>query len=150
VSGESTAARIDALLAEIEGADRAFAIGWLTVDLDRAAAELAGALGMTPHGFIQAAESRLLGARCRVALGALSGRRSAVILEPATEGRLAGALARRDEGPWVVWLVASAEREQATSDPHAGPFGPERLILDGLRWGPFQLLAQREAGTIRS
>ncbi len=149
MNGESAAVRIDALLAEIDGADDAFAIGWLTVDLERAAGELARTLGLTPHGFIQASGSRLLGARCCVAPGVLAGGRSAVILEPATEGRLAGALARRDEGPLVVWLASSTQPEWPTSDPQAGPFGPERLLLDGARWGPFRLLAQREAGTIR-
>lgn len=150
MSGDRNAAQIAALRALLDGDDRAFAVGWATVDLDRAAAELAPALGLASDGFILAPDSWLLGARCRVASGVLEGDRSAVILEPATEGRLAGALARRDEGPCVVWLAGATDDRWMTSDPHGGPFGSERLILNGPRWGPFRLLAQRRAGTIRS
>ena len=59
----------DGLAAAADGS--AVAVGWATVDLDRAAAELAGALGLTPDVFVPADDSIVLGAACRVATGVL-------------------------------------------------------------------------------
>ncbi|OGO57876.1 MAG: hypothetical protein A2Z32_07260 [Chloroflexi bacterium RBG_16_69_14] len=127
---------------------RPYALGWATVELDRAARELAADLGLAADAFAPAADSLALGARCRVAHVAIARDVALAILEPATEGRLAGMLARLGEGPAVIWLVAgdtvAADRPAATP----GPFGPERLMpggpIRGLRW----FLIGPAAGTI--
>lgn len=124
------------------------ALGWATVELDRALRELGGALGIRPERFAASADSRFLGARCRVAHAAV-GRAALVVLEPATEGRLAATLARNGEGPAVIWLAvadlahaADVARAAgiATSAGRDGPFGAERLILGGPIHGPHRLL----------
>ena len=125
------------------------ALGWATVELDRAVRELGDALGIRRERFAASADSRFLGARCRVAHATLSGRAALVVLEPATEGRLAATLARNGEGPAVIWLavadlahavdVATAAGI-ATSVGRDGPFGVERLILGGPIHGPHRLL----------
>jgi hypothetical protein len=131
--------------------------GWATVDLDRAAEELGLALGLPPERFVIAPDTRLLGARCRVADAVLPDGSSLAVLEPATEGRLAATLARVGEGPAAVWLVAADGRGPgaATLDPaapfsaqHDGPFGLERLVLGGAVHGPHRLVVA-PPGTIR-
>jgi hypothetical protein len=131
------------------GAGRVIAVGWATVELDRAAAELAADLGSVAGAFAPAADSVALGARCRVMPAALPGRVAVAIVEPATEGRLAGSLARYGEGPVAVWFAAGpalADKADGASD---GPFGPERLALQRISiatrcW----LLIARAPGTI--
>jgi hypothetical protein len=130
VSAASPRARLEAALAVVGGSARAIGVGWATVDLERAATVLAADLGIGPGDFIDAPPSVVLGAQCRVASGALAaGEIAVVILEPATEGCLAGHLARHDEGPVAVWL---AGRDEATpipgADRIAGPFGAEALL----------------------
>ncbi len=160
----SAAARAPASLA---GNARPVAIGWQTVELDHATAELADALGLAggPLAFRAAQRSALLGAACRVAAGVLPDGGSLVALEPDTEGRLAGALARLGEGPALAWVApenvdAALEALRASgftvSERRDGPLGPERLITDGpspVRPGPpdgrHLLLLERAAGTIR-
>jgi hypothetical protein len=136
---------------------RPIALGWATVELERAAVELGTDLGTEPGRFLDAPGTRALGARCRVAHGVLPGDLALVLLEPATEGRLAATLARFAEGPAAFWLSVNdlgsmADEQQAggvwLSVERAGPFGPERLVLDGPVHGPHQLLVER-AGTIR-
>jgi hypothetical protein len=134
--------------ASLAGRGRLYALGWATVDLDRAARELSAELGLAADEFAPAADSLALGARCRVAHAAMAGDIALAILEPSTEGRLAGMLARLAEGPAVIWSVAddtvAADRPAATP----GPFGPERLMpggpIRGLRW----FLIGPGAGTI--
>jgi hypothetical protein len=130
VSGASPRARLQAALAAVGGGDRAIGVGWATVDLKRAAAELAADLGIGPDDFVDAPPSVALGAHCRVAVGVVAaGEVTVVILEPATEGRLAGRLARHDEGPVAVWLAGADEATRVPrADPTAGPFGPEALL----------------------
>jgi hypothetical protein len=128
---------------------RPSALGWATVELDRAARELEADLGLAAGVFAPAAGSVALGARCRVAPAALPGLALA-ILEPATEGRLAAMLARLGEGPVVLWSVADESTTADRPDATPGPFGPERLVpggpIRGLRW----LLVDAAAGTIRT
>jgi hypothetical protein len=70
-----------------------------------------------------------------------------VLLEPATEGPLAAALARRGED-WVAWyLLADAgavgrlrQAGVALTAEAAGPFGPQRLLVAAGRDGPFLLV----------
>lgn len=146
--------RMAAVLAEVGadeaavGAGRVIAIGWATVELDRAAVELAGDLGSEADAFTPAGDSVALGARCRVLPAALPGRVAIAIVEPATEGRLAWSLARYGEGPVAVWFAGGS----SPTDPTAvadGPFGPERLASQRLSiatrcW----LLIARATGTI--
>lgn len=146
-----------ALAAGIDG--RPAALGWATVELERAAGEFAAdpTLGANA-GFAAAPATSLMGARCLVARDLLPGGVSLALLEPDTEGRLAATLARHGEGPAVLWLaVASLDAaaaalhvaEIATSASRPGPFGPERLVLGGASAGPHRLVVQL-AGTIHA
>ena len=132
------------------------ALGWATVDADRAAAELAARWpGCAP--FVAVAPEVLLGASCLagrpvVENGLVVG---LVLLEPSTEGRLAATLARHAEGPAALWLAETSARrdpDEATrrlvSLPAQGPFGSERLLLRGPVAGPHLLLLERPASTI--
>jgi hypothetical protein len=115
-------------------------IAWATVELDRAAAELAAWLtpertlvpdrppGFDPH----------LGARTR-ALGSrgLPGE-VMVLVEPATEGLVAGSLARHGEGPCALylratagldaWITAARARRLTVSPRRDGPLGRSVLV----------------------
>ena len=103
------------------------ALGWATVELDRAASELAAELGFSAAAFLPASDSIILGARCRVAYGVLPGGQPLAILEPRTEGRLAGSLARRGEGPVATWSRSTDSAPGRHGPAYPGPFGPERL-----------------------
>jgi len=129
---------------------RPHAIGWATVELDRAASELARDLGIRAEAFVEAADSAALGARCRVVVGALPGSLSLVILEPATEGRLAATLARLGEGPTVTWYRTEIDVDWGVSGARAGPFGSERLVAGDPIHGPHRLLIGPATGTIAS
>ena len=153
----------DLLAAEADGrivrtsAGRPVAIGWATVELDRAAAELGVQLGVDSDAFIDADATVALGGACRVARGVLPGDASLVLLEPITEGFLAATLARHGEGPAAIWVAVTDLRSAVaalavagarTTVERGGPFGPERLVLDGATFGPHRLLVEL-AGTIR-
>lgn len=140
--------RIVGALTEASAGRRAIAVGWATVDLDRAAADLAAELGISVAAFLPAADSVVLGARCRVAYGVLPDGEPLAILEPLTEGRLAASLARNGEGPAATWS-RSAEWWHGTraSGARPGPFGFERLET-GPAHGPFSLLIEDEPGNI--
>ena len=127
------------------------AVGWTTVELDRAAAELAHLLA-PGETFADATPCEHLGAWCRIGRvrPGIAAADVVVLLEPATEGRLAATLARHDEGWHVTW-----EAGQNPVDPSAdlilsaarpGPLGPERLVLGGPATGPHRLVVT--AGTI--
>jgi hypothetical protein len=111
--------------------------GWATVELDRAAGELAGLLegGAT---FADARRSALLGARCRVGRArADEGRaRWIVLLEPDTEGRVAAFLARAGEGWAATW---DADDRPGRGGGVVGPLGDERLADRSPPAGPFRL-----------
>lgn len=137
---------------------RAIAVGWATVDLERAVVELGAALRLPSERFTAGAGTPTLGARCRVAAGVLEGGVSLALLEPSTEGRLAATLARHGEGPAAVWLrvdnladavAALVSSGTRTSLALAGPFGVERLVLDETIHGAHRLLIERP-GTIRA
>ena len=142
--------RIQSAVAASAGPHRPIALGWATVDLDRAAAELAEELGFRTAAFLPAADSIVLGARCRVADGILAGSVSLVILEPRTEGRLAAALARHGEGPSVTWARSSEVPSRRPASLLPGPFGPERIQPGGPPRGPFVLLIADRPGTINT
>jgi hypothetical protein len=120
------------------------AIGWATVELERAAAELSS--GLAPGGgFRTAPSSELLGARCLVGRAATGSPATwLVLLEPSTEGRIAASLVRHGEGWAASWdLPAPADVEQpaapAWSVEADGPLGRERLQLGGPASGPHRL-----------
>ncbi len=116
---------------------RPVAVGWATVDLDRATRELRD-LGP----FSDAPFDRLLGATARIGLTRppVSGATvpPVVLLEPSTEGRLAATLARRGEG-WAV-LYATVLHPIGSHPGEAGLI-LERLAAAGLTLrrgsGPF-------------
>lgn len=115
---------------------RLVALGWGTVDTERATAD-AGEVA-TPL-----ADDLLLGARAtRLGAGPV------VLLEPITEGRLAAALARRGEGPIALYVApprgAGPWHDEPGHDgpwhgPGAGegPFGPQVLLAGHPIHGPY-------------
>lgn len=123
--------------------------GWATVDLDRAALDAAaGALIRSRD----VSDDVLLGARCRlVSIGARE--REVILLEPATEGRIAASLARFGEGLVVLYLLVSREKLEVVTDElvraglvlsaeASGPFGRERLVAGGPAWGAHLLIGE--------
>lgn len=112
------------------------AVGWATVDLERAAAELGGA-------FEPVAADELLGATA-LSDGTL------VLLEPSTEGRIAATLARHGEGPAAVYVRGPGDLDAtilrarglgaAVSRQADGPLGRAALLLGGPAWGPHVVL----------
>lgn len=139
-------------------AGRPVALGWATVELERAALDLGAALDVPPERFVDARPSTALGARCRVARDVLPSGVALVLVEPFTEGRLAATLARRDEGPAAVWLAVTSlagavkalrAAGVATTIARPGPLGAELLVPDGPIHGPHRLVVEL-AGTIRA
>jgi hypothetical protein len=115
------------------------AVGWTTVELDRAATEL----GLTVTA---AAGDAALGASCRSTDGPDGV--TVVLLEPATEGRLAWSLARLGEGPYVTrWTAAGIDRLPVLGTS-SGPLGRVRLLRDRPPDGRWQFLRERATATI--
>jgi hypothetical protein len=101
------------------------AVGWATVDLDRASDQLL-ASGVVSGRPITGVPIPALGASaCRVNDSAFGV--PLVLLEPTAEGRLAATLARVDEGPCALFVGA----------PGAGPAG---LLPGGPPTGPHLLV----------
>ena len=129
-----------ALPAETPGA---LAVGWATVEHERAARELSHLIapGAT---FEVAPSSVVLGASCLVGPAADGPGLRIVLLEPDTEGRLAAALARSGEGWVATWdLDPGADylrRQSSVARP--GPLGDERLVLEGADARPYRLLVK--------
>ena len=107
------------------------AIGWATVDAERAAAEQSGI------EFLPTEPEEAMGARAWLGR---TGAVDIVLLEPSTEGRLAAALARRGEGLAVLYLAVDAV-EGATRMTALGR--PGRLLPHGTPWGPFVIVVAR-------
>ena len=136
------------------------ALGWATVDLDRAEHTFRDALVGSTVASEDMPDDILLGARCRLIRTDVPGVAMVLLLEPFTEGRLAATLARHGEGPAAIWLCedparASVAIAAAASVPVVrrsrsaqGPFGTEVLLLDGARAGPYRILVVAEPGTI--
>lgn len=157
--------RLRSLFAEVAGdlalrdiGGRVVALGWATVELDRASQELTEALDLAAGRFVPATSSSSLGARCLLAQDALEPDVAVILLEPSTEGRLAASLARHGEGPAAAWLevarpsTTAAGRGRAgvvSSVERPGPLGAERLLLDGPIHGPHRLVVGRPS-TIRA
>ena len=152
-AGESLRMTLAAISADSPPAPaaRLHALGWATVELDRAERELTADLGLTGTAFKVAPDSGVLGARCRVATETFPGGVALVILEPATEGRLSAALARHGEAPLAAWFVLDGATEGVRPPSTAsGPFGPERIAPDGSINGLRRFLVDLGAGTIRA
>lgn len=134
------------------GGRRTVGIGWATVELERAAAELGTSLGLPADSWTPADRDQLLGAAALLGppLGPDAGGPRMVLLEPDTEGRLAASLARHGEGVAAVYVVetlaegvrpapGAPDRLQgapARSSAAPGPLGRARLVLGGPIWGP--------------
>ena len=134
-----------------DGAGRLVAVGWATVEIERAVRHLATELNVDAAIFVEGAGSAAVGGRCVVADGILAGDLSLAVLEPSTEGRTAAGLARWDEGPLVAWyaITASDARSLDSGRPWLpGPFGPERLVGGDPLTGPHRLLVVVGTGTI--
>ncbi len=138
--------RVEAALPGRGSAARPVAIGWATVETERAERELAEAFGPDLGPFGDAPNDIILGARCRTAAGGPAG--IVALIEPATEGRLAETLARLGEGPAVVWFEVEIASGGGTPAPSSGPFGPEWLVERTVRDGRHVLLLTGEPGTI--
>lgn len=131
------------------------AVGWATVELDRAGIELASVL-LPGTSFQPGPPSEHLGARCRLGwvAPAYVGDLAAilVLLEASTEGRLAASLARHGEGWCATWESGTVVDESGSGAPlsvvKSGPFGPERLFLGDPVSGSHRLVV--EAATIES
>lgn len=134
------------------------ALGWATVDADRATAT-------TPldpaDAFAPLPDDHHLGARVR---GSVARQPATFLLEPSTEGRLAATLARLGEGPAALYLVAgSGELGAVVSamsahisamgaaggrpDVRLGPLGPAVLLPGAPAWGPHLLVVARWPAT---
>ncbi len=126
------------------------AVGWATVDLDRAVSELTRDLGLPAESFTEAVDSVTLGARGRVAPAAIDGEMAVVILEPSTEGRLAAFLAHHGEGPATIWFLADGVVIGEVGVDRPGPFGPERLVPGGPVEEVARFLVMAGPGTIHA
>jgi hypothetical protein len=134
------------------GLARLVALGWATVDLDRAAAAWPGLR------WLAVPRDALVGARGLqgepVPVGEDSTARRPgfrlLLLEPDTEGRIAAALARHGEGPAALYValpaavIAGARPRLATLGVRlvrgAGPFGPEIALAGPPPSGPTMVL----------
>jgi hypothetical protein len=117
-------------------ADPIGAIGWATVDEERARAELdgllagdAGAPAFSP--WLALERDADLGARrwIRAPFPPEANAPALVVLEPDTEGRLAASLVRFGEGIAVLYLGAA-------------PPARGRLLGGAPRWGPHAIVAE--------
>jgi hypothetical protein len=125
------------------------AVGWATVDLDRAneafdVADVAGA----GAGWQSTPRDAHLGATARSRVTPLEPRGpTLILLEPDTEGRLAAALARHGERVAAIYVSGAAIATTATrsmlSDAADGPLGPARRLLGGQPDGPEILVLAR-------
>jgi len=120
-----------------EAAPGVLAVGWATVELDRAAVQLAHLL-VPGSAFDDAPSSVVLGARCRMGPAIERAGLRIVLLEPETEGRLAATLARSDEGWVATWVATPTTGIPGLGAAGSGPLGNERL-LGGSFTGPHRL-----------
>jgi hypothetical protein len=140
-----------------EGTMRLVAVGWATVDVDRAEGELDTWLGPAPETGPDAGVDPHLGATVRFrGAGSLPGDWLA-LLEPSTEGRAAASLARHGEGPCALyllpaggldaWLARSREQglEERADVPHEGPLGLQVALSGAPAAGPHLLIVERGA-----
>ncbi len=128
------------------GGPAVLALGWATVDAERFADELGRSLSTEVYDEPDlGARARLLSADVSRTAGAPTLR--LITLEPSTEGRLAGALARHGEGPVAIYLdgVGGAPDVADASPPHPTPLGrPGRLLRPAQVSGPYLIVTGSE------
>jgi hypothetical protein len=128
VAIRATASERDPTLAEVP----IVAIGWATVDHERAMAELDAAVGADAEPWLALPRDAAMGASARVrSLG--EGAPTLVVLEPDTEGGLAASLVRFGEGVAVVYLDAAsgaAAAIQGRRVPGGPAWGPHVVVLE--------------------
>jgi hypothetical protein len=135
-------------------------IGWATVELERAAADLDAAfqrVGMPKPAWVSGTRDELLGAAAWISrewwpTGASDEPPAVVLLEPDTEGRLSAALARAGEGVAAIYLAPRADEgdgarhridSRRVGRPSPGPLGSGRLVLARPSWGPHVIVLDR-------
>ena len=109
------------------------AIGWATVEIERAERELETAIGDS-GSWAEAPRDALLGARAAVYRSSAAERPLVVVLEPDTEGRLAASLARHGEGVAAAYVTVRAGAVLAAGAfgiPAGGPLGRGRRLARG-------------------
>lgn len=118
---------------------RLAALGWATVDAQRLAAALGKTLSDEAH------EDPALGATgYRVASASLP----LVLLEPASEGRIAAALARLGEGPVALYLDGIAAGDEETTPRRMTATGRSgRLLRPTWPSGPYVVLLRELEAT---
>ena len=129
-------------------------VGWATVELDRAEAELEPWLDpvTVARDATHEAPEPHLGARTRVRRSPGLPGEVLVLAEPVAEGRLAASLARDGEGPCAMylepaeglqaWRAAAATRGIVTSKVRPGPLGAS-VLLAGSASGPHLIIVDR-------
>lgn len=147
VDGTSVKAPSRPALALTGLAVRVVAVGWATVDLERASAQLggqnlAGSGTGGSAGVVARPRDELLGADARQ-VGPPAGGVSLILLEPFTEGRLAGSLARRGEGPVALYVAPDDGDLTAAVDRLAA--AGIRTRLGSCALGPGAVLLGRSA-----
>lgn len=147
IHGAAAIATALPIVERIAGAGARHVTGWATVELDRAERDIAG-----PATSRDLPDDVLLGAHCRL-VSFRVGEREIILLEPATEGRIAASLARFDEGAVVVYVLVPAARLRAVlrdlrqaglvlSAEASGPFGRQRIVAGGPAWGAHLCIAE--------
>jgi hypothetical protein len=109
------------------------AIGWATVEIERAERELEAAIG-AGGSWADAPRDALLGARAATYRPTAVDRPVVVVLEADTEGRLAASLARHGEGvaaTYVTTLPGTVLGAGAFGIPAGGPLGRGRRLARG-------------------
>ncbi len=112
---------------------------WATVELDRAACELAvlGPVETAPR-------DATLGGTARRSRRDGPLRPALILLEPNEEGLLAAALARFGEGVRAIYLGpldrADVDDTPGLGPARPGPLGPTRLVIGRPPWGPHALV----------
>ena len=141
-----------ATLALASPAFRLAGVGWATVELDRAEAELETWLDPVARDATDGTPEPHLGARTRARRSPGLPGEVLVLAEPVAEGRLAASLARDGEGPCALylepaeglraWRTAAATRGVVTSAVRPGPLGPS-VLLPGAPSGPHLIVVDR-------
>jgi len=131
-AGEDILARVVLDSPVLEGATIA-AIGWATVEIERAEIEHEAAIG-DGGSWAEAPRDALLGARAAVYGPVAAESPLVVLLEPDTEGRLAASLARHGEGVAAIYMTTRPGAVLAAGAfgiPAGGPLGRGRRLTRG-------------------
>lgn len=125
------------------------AIGWATVEIERAVRELQAAIG-DGGSWADAARDALLGARAAIYRPVAVERPLVVVLEADTEGRLAASLARHGEGVAATYVTARPGTVLAAGAfgiPAGGPLGRGRRLARGGIGQPSIIVLDTHPGT---